>query len=207
MSDREAARACTSLGLRERRRIRTKQLIQVESLKLFAARGYDQTTVDDIAHAAAISPRTFFRYFATKEDVALWDEYDDHPFQRLWKAPSGDDPMSWLIAKARTVLEDFYRNDKDLLLARVTLSFTVPAIRARFLDSQIGLAFGPSYTDLVTTLGGDPDDMRLRVRLGAFYAAMLIAVERWQHNEGRDDLLQLYDEAISALTTGLATAP
>ncbi|WP_432510739.1 TetR/AcrR family transcriptional regulator [Kineococcus sp. SYSU DK001] len=57
--------------LRERRRLATQAEIEHVALELFARNGSERTTVDDIATAAGVSPRTFFRYFATKEDAAL----------------------------------------------------------------------------------------------------------------------------------------
>jgi AcrR family transcriptional regulator len=194
-------RANGSSGLRQRKRTRTKQMVQREALRLFAAKGYDQTTVDDIAHAAAMSPRTFFRYFPTKEDVLLWDEYDERPLQELLQTRPGEDPFTQLILMVRTMMEELYHKDRELLLARIRLSFTVPEVRARFLNEQITM-IGPYFEEIARIVGAPPDDLRLQVTLAALYAAMLVAVERWQRHDGRDDLLRLFDDAIAALAAG-----
>src|SRR6266508_1782134 len=151
--------------LRRRKRIRTKQMVQKEALRLFADKGYDQTTVDDIAHAAAMSPRTFFRYFPSKEDVVLWDEYDERPMREL---------------------------------LRIKLGFAVPEIRARFLNSQLEL-LGPQFQQIANAIGTEGDDLQLAVTLAALYSAMLVAVERWQRHDGREDLLRMCYDAVAAL--------
>jgi AcrR family transcriptional regulator len=189
--------------LRLRRRIRTKQMVQREALALFADKGYDQTTVDDIAHAAAMSPRTFFRYFPTKEDVVLWDEYDERPLQDVWRARPGEDPFAQLILWVREVIADIYHKDPELLLARIKLSFTVPEIRARFLDEQM-TTVGPYLDQLADAIGAPRDDLRLPVTMAALFSAMLVATERWQRHDGRDDLLRLFDDAVAALAAGAA---
>jgi AcrR family transcriptional regulator len=201
--DPEPNSANGSSDLRLRKRIRTKQMVQREALRLFAAKGYDQTTVDDIAHAAAMSPRTFFRYFPTKEDVVLWDEYDERPLQELWPTRPGEDPLAQLILFVRDTIADVYHKDRDLLLARTRLSFTEPEIRARFLNEQVKM-IGPYFAQIADAVGGRHDDLRLRVTLAALYSAMLVAVERWQRHDGRDDLLRLFDDAIGALAAGAA---
>jgi AcrR family transcriptional regulator len=173
-------------------------MVQAEALKLFAEKGYEQTTINDVAHAAAMSPRTFFRYFPTKEDVVLWDEYDDRPLAALLGTQEQADPLVRLISAVRAIISDIHDKDRDLLLARTKLSFRVPEIRARFLDQQVSTV-GSVFPQLVVAVGGDPDDLGLRVMLSAMFTAMLVAVERWQHDDGRQDLISVVDEAIGAL--------
>src|SRR5204863_7464233 len=126
--DPEPNPAKDSSGLRRRKRIRTKQMVQKEALRLFVDKGYDQTTVDDIAHAAAMSPRTFFRYFPSKEDVVLWDEFDDAPFEETWSRGEGDGPVPRLVSSIRYMMEELYRRDPDLLLTRFKLSYQIPEV-------------------------------------------------------------------------------
>jgi AcrR family transcriptional regulator len=196
--DPEPNPANDSSDLRRRKRIRTKQMVQKEALRLFVDKGYDQTTVDDIAHAAAMSARTFFRYFPTKEDVVLWDEYDERPMQEVLQIRPGDDPFVQLILRVREIFADIYHKDPELLLTRIKLSFTEPEVRARFFDEQLKL-IGPYFEQLADAIGADRDDLRLPVTLGALYGAMMVAVERWQRHDGQDDLLRLFDDAVAAL--------
>jgi AcrR family transcriptional regulator len=189
--------------LRQRKRVRTKQMVQREALRLFADKGYEQTTVDDIAHAAAMSPRTFFRYFPTKEDVVLWDEYDEPPFQDMVRARLGEEPLADLILLVRETLADLYHKDPELLLTRTRLSLSVPEVRARFLHEQTTM-IGPYFDQIADAVGTPRDDLQLRVTLAALYAAVLVAMERWQRHDGREDLLRLFDDAVAALAAGAA---
>jgi AcrR family transcriptional regulator len=192
-----------SYDLRERKRTRTRLMIQAEALRLFADKGYTQTTVEDIADAAAISPRTFFRYFPSKEDVVMWDEYDDPVALDLLAAQPEDEPLAETIrAVVRETLEGLYRHDPERLLTRVQLASTVPELRARFVEEQTrGIE---QLTEVFATRrGARVDELTLRVVGSAMLAAVSVALDAWQRDDGKADLLALLDRATDALATGV----
>src|SRR2546422_11555826 len=117
-------------GLRERKKLKTKEAIQREAMRLFQEQGYEATTIEQIAEAAEISPSTFFNYFPTKEDVVFNDPYDPI-FISLFLARPSDEPLS--VALRRTFSESLsglLERDRDTILARVKLKVGVPALRA-----------------------------------------------------------------------------
>src|SRR5882757_6007647 len=77
------------LGLRERKKIRTKETIQREAYRLFEENGYANTTVEQIAEAAEVSPSTFFRYFPSKEMVLMANDLDNVTVKALEQQPAG----------------------------------------------------------------------------------------------------------------------
>ena len=191
-----------SFDLRERKRTRTRLMIQTEALRLFAEKGYVQTTVEEIAEAAAISPRTFFRYFPSKEDVVIWDEYDPLALELLQSRPT-DEPLAEAFrAVIRETLSGLYRRDPERLLTRVQLSATVPELRARFLDERTH-----GVEQLAALLAdkrpAPADELTLQVVGSAMLAAVTVALDLWQKDDGKSDLLRLLDEATDALAKGV----
>src|SRR6202521_1043886 len=84
----KAARQQQPIGMRERKKLKTRDSIQRTALRLFEKHGYEQTTIEQIAAAAEISPSTFFNYFPTKEDVVLFDAYDPIIFSMMSSIPA-----------------------------------------------------------------------------------------------------------------------
>jgi AcrR family transcriptional regulator len=190
-----------SFDLRERKRTRTRFMIQTEALRLFADKGYAQTTVEEIADAAAISPRTFFRYFPSKEDVVMWDEYDPLALELLDARPDDEPLAESFRANTRESLGGLLRKDPERLLSRIRLALTVPVLRARFLDEQTqGIE---QIARFLTSKRGNPvDELSLQVVGSALLAAVAVALDRWQKDEGKSDLLALLDRATDALAEG-----
>src|SRR5688500_19540599 len=109
-------------GLRERHRKRTAADLEEAALALFCERGFDAVTIDDIAAAADVSRRTFFRYYASKEDVIL----SDHPKRldelhaALNRRPA-DEPALTALRHAVLSLAGTYEEQRDHMLARSRL--------------------------------------------------------------------------------------
>ena len=77
---------------RTRKKAATRRSIQEHALRLFVEKGYDETTVEEIAAAAGVSHMTFFRYFPRKEAVVEYDEYDPLLEQLIAARPAGRSP-------------------------------------------------------------------------------------------------------------------
>jgi AcrR family transcriptional regulator len=188
--------------LRERKRTRTRLMIQAEAMRLFAEKGYGDTTVDEIAFAAAISPRTFFRYFPTNEDVVIWDEYDPVAADLVDARPDDEPLAATLRAVVYESLGGVYRRDPDELLVRARLLTTVPELRARLRDEQRNGE--KQMAALVAERRGlSEDELGLQVLMSAFGSAINVALEVWVKDEGKSDLLTLLDQALDALAAGM----
>ncbi|MGA2514752.1 MAG: TetR family transcriptional regulator [Candidatus Limnocylindrales bacterium] len=120
-------------GLRERKKARTRALIQEQALRLFRDRGYEETSVEDIAEAAEVSPSTVFRYFPTKPDLVIYDDLDERMIEGFRAQPAELDPVQALRASLRSGFAGLAGEEMALQLERERLMRTVPELRAAML--------------------------------------------------------------------------
>ncbi|GAA1215551.1 TetR family transcriptional regulator [Kitasatospora nipponensis] len=94
------AASCRVLGLRERKKQRTRDALVDAAHQLFLSQGYARTTVDEIAAAVDVSQRTFFRYFANKEEAALavLADAEEYFVERLLARPPAENPLQAMRA-------------------------------------------------------------------------------------------------------------
>ncbi|MFC5823060.1 TetR/AcrR family transcriptional regulator [Nonomuraea insulae] len=186
-----------SASLRERRRAETRRTLQAHAIRLFMARGYDATTINDVAQAAGVSVMTLYRHFTTKEDLVLYDEYDRETAAALAAQPQ-EEPLRQRIGRALVRTAAAAVNaERDLLLARLHLMISTPALQARHLDSQ----YATELAIVGTLCAGatDPDlEFRVRSTAAACLAATHVALIRWAEGEGRQDLPTLMHHALTA---------
>ena len=193
-----------SPGLRDRKKQRTRRAIEQSALELFEARGFDGTTIDEIAEAADISPRTFFHYFPTKEDVVLADYAIrlESIVAALEASPAGQAPWAALRGAFLGVGAD-YETQRDALLRRFRIIHSTESVAARNLQLQA------SWEDAVTAavsdwLGVSPaDDLRPRLFAGAALAAMRASIRQWLSDGGQSRLPDHIAACFDMLETGL----
>ncbi|WP_326825681.1 acyl-CoA-like ligand-binding transcription factor [Streptosporangium sp. NBC_01756] len=189
-------------GLRERKKAKTRRTIQEHALRLFAEQGYEATTVEQIAEAAEISPSTFFRYFPTKEDVAVQDAYDPALAAALAAQPADLTPVAAVRATVSAVLEGFPEDEESQVLTRTRLQLKHTALRARAVDSMT-TTIGMLAEGIAGRLGRDITDPLSRATAGAVAGVLLAAVFAWAEADGARRLADVTDEALGLLEAGL----
>jgi AcrR family transcriptional regulator len=187
--------------LRDRKRDRTRRMIQAEALRLFATKGFQATTIEEIAAAADVAPRTFFRYFPAKEEVVFWAEY--RPLLAGFVAARPDHEPAGQALRHGLVdgLATFYEQDRERLLERTKLACRIPALQPRWRQQQADLAVGMAPI-LADRLGAPPDDLEVRAIAAAIAAALFVAIEEWQARDGQGDLRALIDRALGSVLAG-----
>ncbi|MEV6982871.1 TetR family transcriptional regulator [Sphaerisporangium sp. NPDC051017] len=193
-------------GLRERKKAKTRRSIQDHAMRLFAEQGYDATTIEQIAEAAEVSPSTFFRYFPTKEDVVIQDDYDPLIAEAYLRQPASLSPLEAVRKAVSEVFTEVFAEDEQTILRRIQLIWSIPALRSRMVEGQI--ASMTILTDVAARrTGRSPGDMEVRVFAGAVMGAWIVAVERWVELEGARPLAELMDEVLVFLGRGMPLQP
>lgn len=195
--------ATTATGLRERKKERTRRLLGDVALELFEARGFDRTTVDDIAAAADVSPRTFFRYYAAK-DEAVFDLAADvvEHFRALLASRPSDEPLLESLVQIGRALLTHDLVDDERVRRLLTLVHHEPALRGRY-DALMAVIEVELTTWAADRLGVPPTDLRPRLIAAAVLAARRVATDVWLESAGDDDLADHVSRAIDLLATGL----
>jgi len=191
------------VGLRERARDAVRETIRAEvadvALKLFDEQGFDETTVDDIAVAAGISPRSFFRYFPMKEDVVLGDPAPLGLAVRdaLAGRPVAEHPWAALRACLAPVVS-VTNADQDRSLRVMRVMNSVAVLRARRLEKH--LAWSQLLFPLVALrVGPAGGDIAAHALIAGALGCLDVAFAEWVDRQGAASLDDLLDEAFAAL--------
>lgn len=201
MSD--TAGVVNPMGLRERKKARTRAVIRQEAMRLFRERGYSATTVEQIAAAADVSPATFFRYYPTKEDVVIQDDLDVLLPEAVEAQPAELNPIAAVRAAIKETMDQLGPGELERLQETIDLTNSVPELRARSVDEFIR-TIDLMAVPLARRAGRSPDDIEVRYMAGAMIG-VLLTVTLGPHPGEADPagLLARIDAALAHLEAGL----
>jgi AcrR family transcriptional regulator len=182
------------LGLRERKKAKTRSLIQEHALRLFRERGYDETSIEEIADAAEVSPSTVFRYFPTKPDLVIYDDLDERMIEAFRSQPPELNALQAMRASFRSGFGDLAGEEMALQLERESLMRSVPELQSAML-SEFARTVG-EIAELVGERAGRPaDDDAVLALAGAIIG---VAIAAWFASDDRDSATARFLERMDA---------
>lgn len=190
-------------GRRERKRLQTHEALADAAIRLFLRKGFDATTVEDITEAVDVSPRTFFRHFASKEDVVfggheaqldlLSDALADRP---------ADEPVLASVREAILSLVDVLEEHRGPIFVQAELVADSPTLAARSVHLREQLS-NLVAEHVAARLGVDPSvDLRPSLVGGAVLGAFGAAVDTWVASGAEGGLGDRVREALELLDQG-----
>jgi len=190
---------------RERKKLETRRALEQAALRLFGERGYEQTTVEDIAEAAQVAVRTFFRYFSSKQDVLFGDVVTDRVVRlrtELAARASTEDPLE----SVRLVMDrlDFSGPDEEeQILARLDLMRRQPSFVGRYLEIMDRMR--TVVVEFMAERTGLDPNRHLYPNLvgGACAGSWDASLKLWVASGATASLPKLRQEAFAALSAGL----
>lgn len=193
------------LGLRERKKAQTRETIARAALRLFAERGYDETTLAEIAEAADVAPRTIFAYFESKEDILLCEEgsFLDDLKRRLDERPAG----TTTVDAIREFLSRIEHADEAAKL-RKKIILASPALQMKMRGRHAQLE--PMLAESIAKdLGSEPGDIRPLLIAASMTAAFTSVRDRVLEAESggepvsHEQGMAILDEVLEFLRGGL----
>jgi AcrR family transcriptional regulator len=191
------------LGLRERKKARTRALIQEHALRLFGEQGYEATSVEQIAAAAEVSPSTVFRYFATKPDLVIYDDLDDRMIEAFRAQPPELSAIQALRATFRSAFGALAGEELALQRERELLMRSVPELR----DAMLG-EFARTIREIADLVadrtGRRADDDGVLALAGAVIG---LSIAAWFASDGDDwtaRFIERIDTGMALLESGFS---
>jgi AcrR family transcriptional regulator len=193
-----------NLSRREQKKSLTREVLDSAARRLFLEKGFDETTVAEIAGVADVSQRTFFRYFATKETIAFSRHYQRVAhLQSLLDAQDADSAFT-AVRGALLEFAAYYMAIRDELVVDWRIVISSPLLVAR--DVENDRQFEGAIAATLGDREGESESTRRRARVmaAAVFGAVRAVVLEWLHAGGEADLVALGREALDLIAKGLA---
>ncbi|MCO5985139.1 TetR/AcrR family transcriptional regulator [Actinoallomurus spadix] len=196
------------MGLRERKKRQTRRAIAEAALRLFAERGYEETTIADIAGAADVSPRTFFSYFPSKEDVvfAEIDERLTEVREGIDRRPADETPLESMRRIVLEMIEAIAAEHGEYGAIQVRLVLERPSLQARALKRMNDTE--QYVVERLTELCPGIDEIDAVVIAGALVGGMKAVITHCRaHGYAPEATRRAVDRALAIVEHGLGSVP
>ena len=188
-------------GLRERKKLAAMLRIQEVALDLFDERGFDNVTIEQIADAAEVSPSSVYRYFGTKEQVIIWDDFDVQFFGAADVELTTKPPVEAVRSALAEAMTRFYERDEALAQRKTKYAMEEPALRVAMLETTDQFARRVAQG----LKASDPplDEFAAEVTAAALVWAMMAASRHWHENGYRTPIRDELERALEMVEHGL----
>lgn len=189
------------VSLRERKKRLARATIEEAALRLFQQRGYERTSIQDIAEAVMMSSRTIFRYFASKEDVLV------EPVRAVLR-----DALTFLQSLVPTEpphtalkatflhLAGLYQQQRASFLTRYQVAMQTPSVASIYLYALMEME--PALCDaLCSHLEAATDRRQIRFLVAIYMTALRVAVEEWVRHDAERDFVALFREYLDSFSS------
>lgn len=188
------------MGLRERKKDRTRLQLLHAALELIGRQGFEETTINQIAAAIDVSPRTVLRYFPTKEDIIVsWVEDGMKIFLASLEQRPADEPAHLsLLAGARELLKSYQeRADFYLIIERTIASSSGISARKQEMSAALGKKVSQILAD--RTENNEQAILRNELYPIVVFSILRVVIRTWVSLDGKRPLLDLFNEASALI--------
>jgi len=195
-------------GRRERKKQHTRDELIRHAKVLFAERGFAQTTTEQIAEAADVSQRTFFRHFASKEAVLYGDQAELRALVRTaFNSRPPSEPVLAAVTEAILAVADSFERNRELTLLQATLAANDVSV-STYSRAVVQTEWEHDLIELVSgRMNVDPATHPVpEIVAGAAMSALRVAIRRWHTAGGVESLPDLVRESLTAIASLADTA-
>lgn len=189
-------------GRRERKKREAMRHIQRTALDLFDEHGFSHVTIERIAAVSEVSPSSVYRYFGTKEQLILYDEYDPQLMTSLERTLPDHDPVTALRMTLSTSFRQVLAADEEIIRRRMRYTMTEPSVRGEMLRESEALE-AEVRAILTRHAGPDADDLAIGVVTAALMAAFMASITYWHESGYRQPLDTVIDRTLDVIEGGL----
>jgi AcrR family transcriptional regulator len=189
-------------GLRERKRVAAMRRIQEVALDLFDERGFANVTIEEIADAAEVSPSSVYRYFGTKEQVALHDEVDVQFFDAVSAELASRPPLEAVRSAISSAMGQFFGRDEELARRKMRYWMEEPALQATATQQTDQFAAAVA-AGMAQASGRDPEELELQVAAAVLVWSLVAAVRHWYRGGCAGPLEDELQRALDVVAGGL----